>query len=238
MMEISSTTWLRTKRFKQPLVHFGEDATMEVMQRIRSHVETLSIIRMDQNFRLVYLFQGKVHFWLCQPGFSECHARMLQFLDDMEASAILLDRMKGGSKISSVAGSSVGAVGGDPPNPLLVWALAPVTAGLSSWVWTEDWGGVRQLAGNIEHNWAKGENLLKMQDRQQPKYLLPLSKTDRAGIHHISMLYHGLDIFNSSAKEGISLATGDTSENSLRNQEPGSTFALRGSTHGTGCMSP
>ncbi|KAK0155300.1 Apolipoprotein L3 [Merluccius polli] len=128
MMEISSTTGSGHKRFKQPLVHFGEDATMEVMQRIRSHVETLSIIRMDQNFRLVYLFQEKSTSGFVNR-FSECHARMLQFLDDMEASAIQLDRMKRGSKISSVAGSSVGAVGG--VLTIIGVALAPVTAGLS-----------------------------------------------------------------------------------------------------------
>ena len=83
---------------------------------------------MDQNFRLVYLFQEKSTSGFVNQ-FSECHARMLQFLDDMEASAIQLDRMKFGSKISNVAGSSVGAIGG--VLTIIGLALAPVTAGVS-----------------------------------------------------------------------------------------------------------
>ena len=83
---------------------------------------------MDQNFRLVYLFQEKSTSGFVNQ-FSECHARMLQFLDDMEASAIQLDKMKFGSKISSVAGSSVGIIGG--VLTIIGLALAPVTAGVS-----------------------------------------------------------------------------------------------------------
>ncbi|KAK0141512.1 Apolipoprotein L3 [Merluccius polli] len=77
---------------------------------------------------MVYLFQEKSTSGFVNQ-FSECHARMLQFLDDMEASAIQLDRMKLGSKISSVAGSSVGTIGG--VLTIVGLALAPVTAGVS-----------------------------------------------------------------------------------------------------------
>lgn len=83
---------------------------------------------MDHNFRLVYLFQEKSNSGFLKQ-FSERHARMLQFLDDVEASCIQLDRMKMGSKISSVAGSSVGVVGGILT--IVGLALIPVTAGVS-----------------------------------------------------------------------------------------------------------
>ncbi|KAK0155293.1 Apolipoprotein L3 [Merluccius polli] len=127
-MEISSTTGFGHKRFKQPSVHFAKNVKEDVIQGILSHVKTLSIIRMDQNFRLVYLFQEKSTSGFVNQ-FSECHARMLRFLGDMEASAIQLDRMKFGSKISSVAGSSVGVIGGILT--IVGLALAPVTAGVS-----------------------------------------------------------------------------------------------------------
>jgi apolipoprotein L len=61
--------------------------------------------------------------------FSECLPRMLKFLDEMEGCAVQLDRMSMGSKISTVAGSSVGAVGG--VMAIVGLALAPVTAGVS-----------------------------------------------------------------------------------------------------------
>ncbi|CAL8340952.1 unnamed protein product [Lota lota] len=84
--------------------------------------------RKDQNFRLVYLFQEKsVSGFVNQ--FSECHPRMVQFLDDLEGCAVQLDRMKTGAEISSVAGSSVGIIGG--LMAILGVVLAPVTAGLS-----------------------------------------------------------------------------------------------------------
>ena len=54
---------------------------------------------------------------------------MLQFLKDLEESAVQLDRMSKGAKISSVAGSSLGAVGGVLSIAGLV--LIPITAGLS-----------------------------------------------------------------------------------------------------------
>lgn len=54
---------------------------------------------------------------------------MLQFLDELEENAVQLDRMNTGAKISSVAGSSVGAVGG--VLSIVGLALIPVTAGVS-----------------------------------------------------------------------------------------------------------
>lgn len=54
---------------------------------------------------------------------------MLAFLTELEEHAAQLDRMSKGAKISSVAGSSVGAVGG--VLSVVGLALIPVTAGLS-----------------------------------------------------------------------------------------------------------
>lgn len=84
--------------------------------------------REDQNFRMVFLFgeEPKPSF---TEEFSERSPRMLQFLDDLEGSATQLDNMKKGAKISSVAGSSVGLVGG--VLSIVGLALIPVTAGVS-----------------------------------------------------------------------------------------------------------
>uniref|UniRef100_A0A671Z0S0 Apolipoprotein L n=1 Tax=Sparus aurata TaxID=8175 RepID=A0A671Z0S0_SPAAU len=54
---------------------------------------------------------------------------MLKFLTDLEQVAVQLDKMNKGAKISSVAGSSVGAVGGILS--IVGLALIPVTAGVS-----------------------------------------------------------------------------------------------------------
>uniref|UniRef100_A0AAQ6ITX5 Uncharacterized protein n=1 Tax=Anabas testudineus TaxID=64144 RepID=A0AAQ6ITX5_ANATE len=59
----------------------------------------------------------------------ERQPRMLQFLAELEENAVQLDRMNKGAKISSVAGSSVGAVGG--VLSIVGLALIPFTAGVS-----------------------------------------------------------------------------------------------------------
>lgn len=81
---------------------------------------------MDQNFRMVFLFGEDSGF---VEKFSEQKSRMLQFLVNVEGNAVQLDRMKTGAKISSVAGSSVGLVGG--VLSIVGLALSPVTAGVS-----------------------------------------------------------------------------------------------------------
>ncbi|CAL8310549.1 unnamed protein product [Arctogadus glacialis] len=114
--------------FDDEQVQLAKNLTSDVMQNINSHVDQLSDIRNDQDFRLVFLFQEEsVSSFVYQ--FSECRPRMLQFLDEMEGCAVQLDWMSMASKISSVAGSSVGAVGG--VMGLVGLALAPVTAGVS-----------------------------------------------------------------------------------------------------------
>uniref|UniRef100_A0A3P9M9S3 Si:ch73-233k15.2 n=1 Tax=Oryzias latipes TaxID=8090 RepID=A0A3P9M9S3_ORYLA len=61
--------------------------------------------------------------------FSERQPRMLQFLKELEENAVQLDSMNKGAKISSVVGSSVGAVGG--VLSIVGLALIPFTAGVS-----------------------------------------------------------------------------------------------------------
>ncbi len=83
---------------------------------------------MDQHFRLVFLFQEVS----CSGFISEFSKRqpgMLQFLNDLEECAVQLDKMNKGAKISSVAGSSVGAAGG--VLSIVGLALIPFTAGVS-----------------------------------------------------------------------------------------------------------
>ena len=55
--------------------------------------------RKDNDFRLMFLFQVESVSGFVEQ-FSECHPRMLQFLDDTEGCAVQLDRMKKGSEIS------------------------------------------------------------------------------------------------------------------------------------------
>uniref|UniRef100_A0A3B4D6Z4 Uncharacterized protein n=1 Tax=Pygocentrus nattereri TaxID=42514 RepID=A0A3B4D6Z4_PYGNA len=90
-------------------------------------LDQLSKIRMDESFRLTYLFDEGAQEFI--ETYSECRPRMFQFLSDLEETAVQLDKMKKGSSISTVAGSSVGAVGS--VLSIVGLALAPVTAGVS-----------------------------------------------------------------------------------------------------------
>ena len=83
---------------------------------------------MDQNFRMVFLFQD-VSCSVFISEFKERQPKMLQFLTNLEGRAVKLDSMNKGAKISSVAGSSVGAAGG--VISIVGLALIPVTAGVS-----------------------------------------------------------------------------------------------------------
>ncbi|KAG7269871.1 hypothetical protein CRUP_033238, partial [Coryphaenoides rupestris] len=116
--------------FFRPSLHNVAVFVTELDRYIRITEKLCTIVekRNDQNFRLVYLFQQKSISGFVEK-FSDCHDRMLQFLDDVEDSAIQLDKMKKGSRISNIAGSSVGATGGILT--IIGLALAPVTAGVS-----------------------------------------------------------------------------------------------------------
>ncbi|XP_074513463.1 uncharacterized protein LOC141781542 [Sebastes fasciatus] len=112
----------------RPLVDLDVDLSEDDIQRMLHHINQLDEIRMNQSFRTVFLFQEQPCSGFISE-FSERKPRMLQSLEDLEENAVQLDRMNKGAKISSVAGSSVGAAGG--VLSIIGLALIPVTAGAS-----------------------------------------------------------------------------------------------------------
>ncbi|XP_038845249.1 uncharacterized protein LOC120044646 [Salvelinus namaycush] len=114
------------KRNDIPVVNLG-DVSEESIQNMLQHLNQLSETRMDPHVRLTFLFQGAAQRFIGR--FSQRRPRMEQFLTELEENAVQLDRMKLGAKISSVAGSSVGAAGGILS--IVGLALTPVTAGVS-----------------------------------------------------------------------------------------------------------
>ncbi|KAM8725149.1 uncharacterized protein AB9X84_004573 isoform 2-T2 [Acanthopagrus schlegelii] len=112
----------------KPVVDLDVDLSDDEIQTMLGHINQLNEIRMDENFRLVFLFQ-EVSCSGFISEFKERQPRMLQFLTDLEEGAVQLDKMNKGAKISSVAGSSVRAVGG--VLSIVGLALIPVTAGVS-----------------------------------------------------------------------------------------------------------
>uniref|UniRef100_A0A667YRX2 Uncharacterized protein n=1 Tax=Myripristis murdjan TaxID=586833 RepID=A0A667YRX2_9TELE len=82
----------------------------------------------ETHFRLVFLFQDVSCSEFIRE-YSERKPTILQFLSDLEETAVKLDEMKLGADISGVTSSSVGAVGGVLSIAGLI--LAPFTAGAS-----------------------------------------------------------------------------------------------------------
>ncbi|XP_037647744.1 uncharacterized protein LOC119501450 isoform X1 [Sebastes umbrosus] len=112
----------------ETLVDLDVDLSEDDIQRMLHHINQLDEIRMNESFRTVFLFQEEPCSGFISE-FSERKPRMLKFLVDLEENAVQLDRMNKGAKISSVAGSSVGAAGG--VLSIIGLALIPVTAGAS-----------------------------------------------------------------------------------------------------------
>nr|XP_046272009.1 uncharacterized protein apol [Scatophagus argus]XP_046272010.1 uncharacterized protein apol [Scatophagus argus]XP_046272011.1 uncharacterized protein apol [Scatophagus argus] len=127
-LEKSSFSDFCSKMNMESEVDLDVDLSEDVVQTMLHHINQLDDIRMNQNFRLVSLFQEDSSSSFISE-FSERQPRMLQFLKDMEECAVQLDKMNKGAKISSVAGSSVGVVGG--VLSIVGLALIPVTAGVS-----------------------------------------------------------------------------------------------------------
>ncbi|XP_061080640.1 uncharacterized protein LOC133114956 [Conger conger] len=111
----------RTKKAPCP------NLTNEAIQNMYEHLTHLRSIRLDQHFRMTYLFRGSAQRFI--GLFSLRRSRMQQFLVALEEEAVQLDRMKMGASISRVAGSSVGFAGGIVS--IVGLALAPFTAGAS-----------------------------------------------------------------------------------------------------------
>ncbi|KAG9263888.1 apolipoprotein L4-like [Astyanax mexicanus] len=106
---------------------FSLSMSEESVKKLYDHLSQLIKFRMDESFRLTSLFSwDALHFI---GLFKQRSSRMFQFLSDLEESAVQLDKMKLGSSISTVAGSSVGIAGGILS--IVGLALAPVTAGAS-----------------------------------------------------------------------------------------------------------
>ncbi|XP_042248346.1 uncharacterized protein LOC121883958 [Thunnus maccoyii] len=127
-LEESSVSEFFQRMNMETVVDLDVDLSEDKIQRMLRHINQLNEIRMDQHFRMVFLFEEES----CRrfiSEFDERQPRMLQFLNVLEESAVQLDRMNMGAKISSVAGSSVGAVGG--VLSIIGLALIPATAGVS-----------------------------------------------------------------------------------------------------------
>ncbi|XP_017274831.1 uncharacterized protein apol [Kryptolebias marmoratus] len=127
-MEKSCFSDFTLKKIEQVVVNISEGLAENDAQRMLDHINQLDEIRMDPYFRMVFLFQEESSDDFIKE-FSERQPRMLEFLTELEQNAVQLDRMNKGAKISSVAGSSVGAVGG--VLSIIGLALIPVTAGVS-----------------------------------------------------------------------------------------------------------
>ncbi|XP_067089285.1 uncharacterized protein [Osmerus mordax] len=123
--ESEPTQWMfwRKKKENVDLWDVGDASVLNMLV----HLKYLSDVRTNQDFRLVFLFQEEAENFI--KLFIQSKPRMLQFLSDLEGSAVQLDNMKRGAQISTVAGSSVGAVGG--VLSIVGLALIPVTAGVS-----------------------------------------------------------------------------------------------------------
>ncbi|XP_068581808.1 apolipoprotein L6-like [Cebidichthys violaceus] len=128
MLKKSSLRDFCLKMNDETLVDLDVDLSEDEMQRMLCHINQLQKIRVDQHFRMVFLFQ-EVSCSDFISEFSERRPRMLQSLEDLEQCAVQLDRMNKGAKISSVAGSSVGAAG--VVMSIVGLLLIPVTAGVS-----------------------------------------------------------------------------------------------------------
>ncbi|XP_053529729.1 apolipoprotein L1 isoform X2 [Ictalurus punctatus] len=115
--------WKNRKSSRNLILNVSEESA----QDLYDHLLQLTKIRKDESFRMNFLFDVKAQDFIFI--FRERYSRMLEFLSDLEKAAVELDKMKKGSNISTVAGSSVGIAGG--VLSIVGLALAPVTAGAS-----------------------------------------------------------------------------------------------------------
>ncbi|XP_046894393.1 uncharacterized protein apol isoform X2 [Hypomesus transpacificus] len=124
--ESEPSQWMFWRKKKEENVDLGALDDTSVLNML-VHLKYLSDVRTNPDFRLVFLFQEEAENFM--ELFIQSKPRMLQFLTDLEGSAVQLDNMKRGAQISTVAGSSVGAVGG--VLSIVGLALILVTAGVS-----------------------------------------------------------------------------------------------------------
>ncbi|XP_034396185.1 apolipoprotein L1 isoform X2 [Cyclopterus lumpus] len=127
MLEKSSLHYFSMEMNNESLMDLDVDLSEDDVQMMLSQINELDEIRMNQSFRTVFLFQGQCSCFITE--FQKRTPGMRQSLKDLEENAVQLNRMNKGAKISSVAGSSVGAAGG--VLSIIGFALIPVTAGAS-----------------------------------------------------------------------------------------------------------
>ncbi|XP_072560668.1 uncharacterized protein apol [Paramormyrops kingsleyae] len=107
-------------------LHLSPDA----VNMMSNHVNNLSKIRANEDFRLTYMFGDEEKSLKFIDVLSEQKPKILGSLTQMEACAVQLDKMKKGADISGVAGSTVGVGAGVVS--IVGLALAPVTLGAST----------------------------------------------------------------------------------------------------------
>ncbi|XP_029691790.1 uncharacterized protein isoform X2 [Takifugu rubripes] len=125
--KMEKSDW-RPPRSTETNVELPVDLSEDHIQEMLTHIKQLHSIRLNQNLRIAFMFQDDLSSTFLQE-FDERRDRMLEFLDKLDESTGQMDNMHKGSKISSIAGSSVGAVGG--VMTIVGLALTPVTAGVS-----------------------------------------------------------------------------------------------------------
>ncbi|KAF4096213.1 hypothetical protein G5714_022182 [Onychostoma macrolepis] len=118
---------MRRRKTDQPSVRLILNTSVNDMNQMLHHLKQLCEIRRNEDTRLAFLFQDNAQKFT--KVFSERHTRMWQLLSDLEDTAVHLDRMKKGAIISTVAGSSLGIVGG--VLSILGIVLVPISAGTS-----------------------------------------------------------------------------------------------------------
>ncbi|XP_072550341.1 uncharacterized protein apol [Salminus brasiliensis] len=126
-MSVSCSTAIFEWKNGKSALKFNLNMSEESVRKLHDHLSQLDKFRLDRSFRLTFLFSSNALRFI--GIFNQCRLRMFQFLSDLEEAAVQLDRMKMGSSISTVAGSSVGIAGG--VLSIVGLALAPVTAGVS-----------------------------------------------------------------------------------------------------------
>ncbi|KAI4894012.1 hypothetical protein NFI96_019130 [Prochilodus magdalenae] len=124
LCKIMSKSTLGVKNMKNnPSLKFR----FKISGSMSNMVDHLCKIREDESFRMFFLFNGNAQRFI--ETYGGRRSRMRQFLLDLEDTAVKLDKMKKGARISAVVGNSVGIVGSILSTVGL--ALAPVTAGTS-----------------------------------------------------------------------------------------------------------